>query len=124
MRPRAERLDDRQLLSTLTVTNAADGGPGSLRQAITSAHGGDTIQFGASLNGQTIGLTSGELAITKSLSIQGPGNLAVGNSSGRAFDITTPGAVVTISGLGITGSGVSTGGAILNRGRSRRARSS
>src|SRR5262245_36086056 len=68
-----EALEDRQLLSTLTVTSAADHGPGTLRRAIVSAKSGDTIHFSPSLNGQTIGLTSGELKITKSLNIQGPG---------------------------------------------------
>jgi len=35
---RFEALEDRQLLSTFTVTNATDGGPGSLRQAIRDAN--------------------------------------------------------------------------------------
>jgi hypothetical protein len=47
VRPLAERLDDRQLLSTLTVTSAADCGAGSLRAAIASAHSGDTITLSA-----------------------------------------------------------------------------
>src|SRR5262249_46007212 len=116
-RPALESLEGRELLSTLTVISAADHGVGTLRQAIALANSGDTIQFSPSLNGHTISRTSGELKITKSLTIQGPGstNLGVGSNS-RAFDITTPGAVVTISGLTITGGGVSMGGAILNHG--------
>jgi len=35
---RFEALEDRQLLSTFTVTNATDGGPGSLRRAILDAN--------------------------------------------------------------------------------------
>src|SRR5262249_19668573 len=112
-----EALEDRQLLSTLTVTSAADDGPGTLRQTIAVARNGDTIQFSPDLNGQTISLTSGELPITKSLNIQGPDASKLGiTSSARVFDITTPGADVTISGLGLKGSGVSMGGAILNQG--------
>ena len=72
-RPRLEGLEDRTVLSTLTVTNALDSGAGSLRAAIKAASSGDTIVFASSLNGQTITLTSGELAISKSLDIEGPG---------------------------------------------------
>src|SRR5262249_4171949 len=112
-----QTLEDRQLLSILTVTSADDDGAGTLRQAIALANSGDTIQFSSSLNGQTISLTSGELQITKNLTIEGPGasDLDIA-SSARVFDITTPGTVVTISGLGLQGSGMSMGGAILNQG--------
>src|SRR3954471_14169170 len=72
-RPRFEGLEDRTVLSTLTVTNNLDSGAGSLRAAIKAAASGDTIVFAPSLVGQTIALTSGELAISKSLDIEGPG---------------------------------------------------
>ncbi len=58
---------------TLTVTTTADSGAGSLRDAIAAAGNGDTIQFDAALNGQTINLTSGELVIDKNITISGPG---------------------------------------------------
>ena len=54
-----EVLEDRQLLSPLTVTSAADDGAGTLRQTIAVAESGDTIQFSPELSGQTISLTSG-----------------------------------------------------------------
>jgi hypothetical protein len=57
--------------ATITVINTNDSGPGSLRQALTDANGGDTINFETSLNGQTINLTSAELAIGKNISISG-----------------------------------------------------
>jgi hypothetical protein len=62
-RPRLEALEDRCVPSTLTVTNAADSGPGSLRYEISQANTGDTIVFGFSkkLSLPTITLTSGEL---------------------------------------------------------------
>ena len=66
---------------------------------------GDTIVFAPSLNGQTITLTSDELAIKKSLDIEGPGAglLAIsGNDASRVFDISQKEAVtVTIAGLTI-----------------------
>src|SRR5215470_13500363 len=90
-RPRLEGLEDRTVLSTLTVTNALDSGAGSLRAAIKAAGSGDTIVFASGLVGQTITLTSDELAISKSLEIEGPGAslLAVsGNNASRVFDIS------------------------------------
>src|SRR5439155_8702412 len=71
--PRLEPLEDRTVLSTLTVTNPADSGDGSLRAAIAAAQSGDQIVFDTSLKGQMISLTSGPLAITQSLDIEGPG---------------------------------------------------
>jgi RTX calcium-binding nonapeptide repeat (4 copies)/Right handed beta helix region len=72
----------------ITVTSAADSGSGSLRSAIASAQAGDTIQFAPSLANQTITLTSGELALTKSIEIDGSGapNLTLsGNNVSRIF---------------------------------------
>src|SRR5467141_3269886 len=88
--PWLESLEDRTVPSTLTVTNNFDSGAGSLRDTIKAAKSGDTIVFASSLNGQTITLTSDELAIKKSLDIEGPGAslLAVsGNDTFRVFDI-------------------------------------
>jgi len=85
----------------ITVTNTNDSGPGSLRQALADVIDGDTINF--SVTG-TIGLTSGELLVTRSITISGPGaeNLSVnGNAKSRVFHISV-GETVTISGLTIT----------------------
>ena len=76
--PRLEILEDRTVLSTLTVTNNHDSGLGSLRAAIVTANtNGDPTKRLTLLHnlqgGQTITLTSGELDITKSLDIVGPG---------------------------------------------------
>src|SRR5262245_49406519 len=71
---RLESLEGRDVPSTFTVSNLADSGPGSLRQAIGSANtnsGPDVIRFAGSVHG-TIDLTS-QLAITGDLAIRGPG---------------------------------------------------
>src|SRR5262249_15537897 len=122
-----EILEDRTALSTLTVLNTHDSGAGSLRDTITHARDGDTIVFDPSLNGQTIALTSDELAIKKSLDIEGPGaeKLAIsGSDKYRIFDVVNQGLTVTIAGLTLThgqggGGGFGSGGgggggAILN----------
>jgi hypothetical protein len=85
----------------ITVTNINDSGSGSLRQALVDANDRDTINFAVT---GTIGLTSGELLVDKSITISGPGvgNLAVnGNAKSRVLHIA-PGTTATISGLSIT----------------------
>ncbi len=95
--------------ATITVTNTADSGPGSLRAALDASVNGDTIDL-TGVSG-TITLTTGELPITNSLTIIGPGpaNLAIdGNfpsKTNRVFQIYkefTSGVTVMISGLTIT----------------------
>ena len=101
-RPRLEALEDRWLPSTFTVLNNLDSGGGSLRGEIAIAASGDTIVFDNSLAGQTIKLTSGELAITKSLTIDGLGadTLTIsGNNAGRVFDISGSTTTVLIEDL-------------------------
>jgi predicted outer membrane repeat protein/parallel beta-helix repeat protein len=103
-RPQLESLDDRLVPSTLTVTNAADSGAGSLRADIAAAKSGDTIVFAPSLVGQTITLTSGELSITTGVTIQGPAadQLTVsGNNQSRVFEVNASQPVV-LSGMTIT----------------------
>src|SRR6516164_3364718 len=95
--PQIEILEQRTVLSTWTVTSPADGGVDSLRAMIAAAQDGDQIVFDQTLQGQTITLTSGQLAITKSLDIEGLGadKLAVsGNHASRIFDIASGVSVV------------------------------
>jgi hypothetical protein len=95
---------------TLIVTNTNDSGPGSLRQTLADANDGDIIGFAVI---GTIGLTSGELLVTRSITISGPGaeNLAVnGNANSRVFHIGS-GQTVTIADLTITNGA---GGGIYN----------
>jgi len=90
--------------ATITVTNTNDSGSGSLRQAPVDVNEGDTINFAVT---GTIGLTSGELAVDKSITISGPGPnmLTVSRSSNTQFRIchVMPGHTVTIQGLTISG---------------------
>jgi predicted outer membrane repeat protein len=117
-RPRLEALEDRWLPSTLSVTSIKDSASGSLRAVIAAAHSGDTIVFSSKLDGKTITLTSGELDLTKNLTIQGPGagQLTIsGNSANWYSDYSTlrntyasrvfevaQNATVTLSGLTIS----------------------
>src|SRR5579871_3138518 len=103
-RPKVEDLEGRCLPSTITVMNNQDSGAGSLRQAILDASSGDTIDFQSGLS-SPITLTGGELAISKNLTISGPGAavLAVsGSHSSRIFKVTGTSVTVTISGLTMT----------------------
>ena len=62
------------------ITNLNDDGPGSLRQTIADASGGDTIQFGVT---GTIQLAS-RILVDKNLTIVGPGGAGI-TLSGGAF---------------------------------------
>src|SRR5438552_19217029 len=90
--PRLETLEDRTVLSTLTVTSPLDdGSAGTLRAVIGAASPGSTIVFASSLNNKTITLTQGQLNLNKSLDIEGLGanRLTVsGNSASRVFDVS------------------------------------
>jgi hypothetical protein len=118
--PRCEVLEDRTVPSTFTVMNLNDSGPGSLRAEVAAANanpGADTIVFAPGLHG-TIGLTSGELLIAGSLTINGLGasRLAVsGNNASRVFEIT-PGFDVSINGLTVTHGYTDVGAGILSEG--------
>jgi predicted outer membrane repeat protein len=57
-------------MTVITVTNSADEGSGSLRQAIYDAQSGDIIRFDSSLSNQKITLSSG-LWLNKSLTFDG-----------------------------------------------------
>src|SRR5262245_1795083 len=103
---RLEALEDRTLPSTFTVTDLLDNtSPGSLRWAVGQANsnpGPDTIAFATSVRG-TITLTSGELRITDSVTINGPGASLLtvsGNQAARVFDVIA--SSVSIANLTIT----------------------
>jgi hypothetical protein len=86
---RAERLEDRALLATFTVTNLLNAGTGSLRDAIAKANaspGADEIAFGV----------AGTIALDAALpGISGPVTIAGGSAPGFA---TTPRVTVNFAG--------------------------
>jgi hypothetical protein len=119
--PRVRPLEDRALPSTFAVTNLLDSGPGSLRDEIQQANmnpGADTVVFKHGLNG-TIPLTSGELLITDSVTINGLGADKISVSGGGTSRVLEVAASldVSVSGLTITdGYAPDQGGGILNDG--------
>ncbi|MDP9193665.1 MAG: right-handed parallel beta-helix repeat-containing protein [Acidobacteriota bacterium] len=105
--------------AVFNVTTLADSGAGSLRQAIIDANGAagaDVITFQAALSG-TITLTTGQLYITDSVDVQGPGAAVItvsGNNSSRVFymyngsgeiDVRIAGLTIT-EGSDVIGAGV------------------
>src|SRR5262245_3361765 len=120
--PTLEALDDRIVPAVFHVTTLADGGAGSLRDAVSRANahpGADVITFQSGLTG-TIALAGGEFDIMDDLTINGPGadRLTVsGNHVSRVFKVEA-GETVSISGLTIAGgnAGAGNGGGIDNFG--------
>lgn len=103
---------------SVTVTNNNDTGSGSLRDAIANVDPDGTIDFDPMVTGQTITLTSGELVIDKSLTIQGPtsGGVTISGDSGiRIFNVNA-GVNFTFSSLTLSGGNGAQGGAINNLG--------
>jgi hypothetical protein len=111
-RPGLEALEDRRLPAALTVWSGADSGAGSLRGAIAAAHDGDTITFAGP---SAITLTNGPLAITRALTIQGPGANGLTVSGNHVSDVfeNYSSAGVTLSGLTIADGSA---GGVVNRG--------
>ncbi|CDF84448.1 hypothetical protein PKB_3101 [Pseudomonas knackmussii B13] len=92
-------------LAIITVTSNADSGAGTLRNAIASAQAGDTITFSSAM---TVNLSSGQLSIGKSLTIEGDidGNGTAdvtidAHQTSRVLVITT--GTVKLDGLVLTG---------------------
>ena len=92
---------------TFTVSNSSDSGDGSLRAAVAAAGDGDSVAIPASVTAPIV-LTSGQIAINKSITITGAGSALTvldGNHASRVFDIASDGVShpeVTISDLTIT----------------------
>ena len=92
-------------MATFTVTSTADSGAGSLRQAILDANaadGRDAIVFDASFDGgaeDVIRLTSGQIAITGALKIDGgPGVTITGDAAGD--DVTDAAGITDVAASG------------------------
>lgn len=127
----AEVLEDRALLSTITVTSADDttasDGQVTLREAIgaansdisldgsTAGSGNDTIVFDASLAGQTILLGGSELIVTSNITIDaGDSNIVIdGDSASRLFRLEI-GHSLNLVGLTLTNGSTAGSGNILS----------
>jgi hypothetical protein len=110
-------LEARTVLSTLTVLNNLDHGAGSLRDTMATASSGDSIVFDPSVHNIT--LSTGQLAVAKSLNIDGPGanQLTIsGNNASRVFAVSS-GTAVTIKDLTIANGSAATGGGVDNAGK-------
>ena len=119
-----ECLENRLTLSAVVTSSADSMAAGTLRNAIANAAAGETITFANNVH--SINLTLGDLPISTSLKIEGPGanRLTIsGNEASRIFDVVG-GTTVTITDLTIANGMVDTsanptiatwgGGGILN----------
>lgn len=102
--------------STLTVTNTSDSGAGSLRDALSAAAPGDTINFSVA-SPATITLAS-TLQINSNVTISGPGAASLAISGGNAVTVfsVAQGVTASISGVTIENGNGSDGGAVYNPG--------
>lgn len=102
----------------LTVTSAADGGPGSLRQALGSVCAGGTVTVDPALAGATIPLGS-ELTVAKDVTLDAtsaPGLALSGQGTVRPLVVTAE-STVTVRGLTVAdGYGWELAGGVLNNG--------
>ncbi len=101
----------------MRVTNCNDSGPGSLRQAVSSANPGQTVNFNLPHRCSTITLAS-TIVIGTNLTVAGPGANALavsGNDANTVFDVPS-GVSATIFGLTIEKGNASQGGGIANNG--------
>lgn len=102
------------------VSNTADSGAGSLRTILANAPGGAVITFAPALSGQSILLTSGEMVLTKYVTIDAAalanGIQINGNGASRIFTLETTQAAV-MNALTLTnGNGNDKAGAVYCKG--------
>ncbi|HKR12115.1 MAG TPA: Ig-like domain-containing protein, partial [Pyrinomonadaceae bacterium] len=102
------------------VTSTADGGAGSLREALANVCSGDTITFDlAGAGPHTITLTTGELLVGKSVTVNNNSGESItvsGNNLSRVFHVNSS---ITAAIIGLTisgGNATGDGGGILNEG--------
>ena len=102
----------------LVVTNLDDAGAGSLREALSLIADGGTITFDPGLAGGTLTLTSGQLDIDRSVTIDAPA-AGVTVSAGGSSRVIEVGAGLTVDIADVVirdGAAAPQGGGILNNG--------
>ncbi len=112
-------LDEIPPPTELVVTTSADSGPGSLRAALAAIAPGGTITFAPALAGQTINLTSGQLAIERSVTVDALAAPGLTVSAGGLSRVVRVGASVDVILRGVTirdGVASPQGGGVLNYG--------
>lgn len=76
---------------TYVITTAADSGPGSIRDLLSTAPAGSLLGFSPQLSGQTILLTNGQLSLANHVSIDAstlPGGITLnGGNTNRIFAV-------------------------------------
>src|SRR5690242_15452646 len=112
----AEALERRVLLSTFTVTNTADSGTGSLRQAIVDNNttmGTNAIVFSAAFSSSphTINFTTPTQQINGHVTITGPGASLLtitrsGNVTASSNVFNSFASSLTMSGMTVTGGNI------------------
>ncbi|HKG37031.1 MAG TPA: hypothetical protein VKA89_11395, partial [Solirubrobacterales bacterium] len=107
--------------ATFTVSNLADSGGGSLRDALAQANSdpesADDIVFQSGLSGQIT--LSSSLNVLSRVDIHGPGANVItvsGNDATRVFDVGLGDRQASISGLTITDGATGSGGGIFHEG--------
>jgi parallel beta-helix repeat protein len=114
--PQVEGLEDRQLLSTFSVVNTNDSGPGSFRQAILNSNatsGSNTIDFNIGTGAQTINLQSPLPAITMPVVLNG--TTQGGYAGSPLIELNGAGAGSDADGLCIMASNSTVEGLAINR---------
>ncbi|WP_417449339.1 beta strand repeat-containing protein [Kordiimonas sp.] len=113
---------DNGRLDTDLATDMSDGGGLSLREAVGRASSGDTITFGATLDGQAITVDS-VLSISVDLTIDGdidgdgiPNVVISANGNNQVFNLSGADNDVTLNGLTIQEGSATSGGAIYLQG--------
>jgi beta-glucanase (GH16 family) len=103
----------------LVVTTLDDSGAGSLREAVGLIADGGLITFDPALAGGTIGLTSGQLVVGRSMTIDAsaaPGVIVSGSDASRVFQIEATATVAMNDLVVADGAAAPQGGGILNYG--------